>query len=449
MVYKSHTRTESRPISVMINTPFLTLLDPRAKIKGSRDPLGLQVLWTKLGRQVVSNLTTVTTSLRGFSVLLLGLYFAECAIAERRVSPNQLVSLFLKFEQIAAYSRVAARIAQSLDYTEDEIRGIQRVKKNLTKKRVHISADPTCQILANQKTYGLWGLYTVAARTSKLIESDSPRLTSETRNFVMMEYDNPKHLTAHDREQIINFLCNDQWFEPAGKDVKLARKLATLLGEVTPSERHFYKKHLAECMDSDLQAALWNGMQKVTSADEPFSMNDLTALLKHARTHGQAELARRLLQIQVAESVFAPAAYMFNFMLVRDGQTIDKIANEIRQAWGAKLRNIDPAAFAQVLETLHEEVETSARARLMQLAISLAEGDYQKALEVLVAQNQAVMKSRGGSAWVTLKGETISVGFKENAGVLPARANLPLLWMNSYFLNALKMIGYQVEGGLQ
>ncbi len=30
--------------------PFLTALDSRAKIKGSRDPLGIQPIWTRLRR---------------------------------------------------------------------------------------------------------------------------------------------------------------------------------------------------------------------------------------------------------------------------------------------------------------------------------------------------------------------------------------------------------------
>ena len=56
---------------------FLTAIDPRAAIKGSRDPLGLQPIWTSLGRKLVGNLTTVTTSTRGFTTLILGLYFAD------------------------------------------------------------------------------------------------------------------------------------------------------------------------------------------------------------------------------------------------------------------------------------------------------------------------------------------------------------------------------------
>lgn len=61
----------------MLSTPFLTDLDSRAAVKGSRDPLGIQSIWTRLGRHVVGNLTTVTNSVRDFTTTLLGYYFAE------------------------------------------------------------------------------------------------------------------------------------------------------------------------------------------------------------------------------------------------------------------------------------------------------------------------------------------------------------------------------------
>ena len=63
---------------------FLTLEDPRAKIQGSRDPLGAQPVWSGLGRHLVSNLTTVSNSVRGFTVLLLGRYFGELLIGDGR-----------------------------------------------------------------------------------------------------------------------------------------------------------------------------------------------------------------------------------------------------------------------------------------------------------------------------------------------------------------------------
>jgi hypothetical protein len=66
---------------------FLTEIDPRAAVKGSRDPLGLQPIWTRFGRQVVGNLTTVTTSLRNFTTWMLGLHFAEELIAPTNPLP--------------------------------------------------------------------------------------------------------------------------------------------------------------------------------------------------------------------------------------------------------------------------------------------------------------------------------------------------------------------------
>jgi len=61
----------------MLSVPVLSELDSRAAVKGSRDPLGIQRIWTRLGRHVVGNLTTVSDSVRDFTTLLLGYYLAE------------------------------------------------------------------------------------------------------------------------------------------------------------------------------------------------------------------------------------------------------------------------------------------------------------------------------------------------------------------------------------
>lgn len=51
---------------------FLSELDPTIALKSSRDPLGFQVIWSSFGRELAGNLTTVTTSVRGFTTFLLG-----------------------------------------------------------------------------------------------------------------------------------------------------------------------------------------------------------------------------------------------------------------------------------------------------------------------------------------------------------------------------------------
>jgi hypothetical protein len=52
----------------LLDVPFLTDLDSRAAVKGSGDPLGIQAIWTRFGRHVVGNLTTVSNSVRDFTI---------------------------------------------------------------------------------------------------------------------------------------------------------------------------------------------------------------------------------------------------------------------------------------------------------------------------------------------------------------------------------------------
>ena len=62
--------------------PFLTDLDERAQIKGSRDPLGLVPIWSRFGREVGESDNCDERGAR-FTTLILGLYFAQ-EVQERR-----------------------------------------------------------------------------------------------------------------------------------------------------------------------------------------------------------------------------------------------------------------------------------------------------------------------------------------------------------------------------
>ena len=86
--------------------PFLTDIDSRAAIKGSRDPLGAQAIWTLLGRHVVGGLTTNTTSVRDFVVLLLGHWFIEKL--DGAGSREEALPVFIRWEQLASYARFQA-----------------------------------------------------------------------------------------------------------------------------------------------------------------------------------------------------------------------------------------------------------------------------------------------------------------------------------------------------
>lgn len=160
--------------------PFLTDLDSRAAIKGSRDPLGVQSIWTRLGRHVVGNLTTVSTSVRDFTVTLLGYYFADRVAEETGISDD--LRVFLRWEQLAAY----ARGGENSDWS---FRGTERARKNWNDgTRIRLATDAASLIMSDQKTYGLWGLYTVPSRSSGLVEGNPTRLTAEALEFARDNY---------------------------------------------------------------------------------------------------------------------------------------------------------------------------------------------------------------------------------------------------------------------
>ena len=160
--------------------PFLTEIDPQAAIKGSRDPLGVQPIWTRLGRRVVGNLTTVSVSVRDFTTTILGYYFAE-RVANEEARDGDL-AVFLRWEQLAAYARGGIN-------NDWEFRGTERAKANFNEgEKLRLGTDSAALILSDQKTYGLWGLYSVASRSSSLLAGDPTRVTPVVRKFIEDQY---------------------------------------------------------------------------------------------------------------------------------------------------------------------------------------------------------------------------------------------------------------------
>ncbi len=222
----------------MTQSPFLTALDPRRVVEGSRDPLGMQPMWSALGRQLVGNLTTVATSVRGFTTLLLGLEFAGRLVDTRDGDETARVDSFLKFEQLAAYSRYIWQ-AETQDRVAG-LRGIRRVSARVyrTPDRLWISNDREGRILGEQKTYGLWGLYSASARDSGLREKVVARLTPAANEHVRDRLG--AGLATHrlrDGESIVALLDKDQHFEPKGKHKAIGRCLSELhTPRFTPDE---------------------------------------------------------------------------------------------------------------------------------------------------------------------------------------------------------------------
>jgi len=430
----------------VLTTPFLTDLDSRAAVKGSRDPLGIQQIWTRLGRHVVGNLTTVSNSVRDFTTLLLGYYFAASLADE--LGPGVELAVFLKWEQLAAYARATA----NRDFA---FRGTERVKKNLSEgSRVTLSADRAHQILSNQKMYGLWGLYTMPARASGLVDGDPPRLTPPALELVervclpLLQQGAGKE-ARRVREALRRPSCR---IDVEGAERSMIEAVGRVLKRrLLAREREFYRNHLlfggpqdpTEGRQQQLAELLGSTLDQGDFAWSSAMVGDLA---KSARRRGEGwhPLAHRLERIRTSETVLAPVSALFSYLLGLDGMSLDAVTERFRRAWPQGLRTVDPAAFAE----LRGEVAAGDAAtgdRWVGIANAVAAGNYPSLVELLVEQNKSVMALRGGAPWLEMREGKLHVRFRDERGVLPRQDEMHAYWRFPYFLDSLRTIAAAVK----
>lgn len=434
----------------MLKTPFLTDLDSRAAVKGSRDPLGLLALWTRLGRHVIGNLTMASSSLRDFTVTMLGYHFVE-QLSET-LGAGSAVETFLKWEQLSAYSR--AHINRDFGF-----RGTDRVRRQLAdSSRVTISADRAHQILGNQKIYGLWALYTGPSRSSRLLAGDPIRLTPPARQLVeelylpLLEQGG----AGKDAKRIVDMLTKpSSSVDLDGRDKLLATAIASCVkAKLHSTERAFYLRHLVDGGTGEptegRQPRLADLLNATLTWGKPeWSPVFVGELAKRARRQGADwhGLAYRLDRIRSAETVFAPSSLLFSYLLGKDGQKLVDVASDLRAQWGAGVSSVDLAGF----EDLREEIGTDSKdvgTRWIDISKAFKGGDYETLVQLLAQQNQDVMKDRGGLAWLEIANKKLVVRFRDEQGWLPSREELSTLWRFPYFLESLRQVS-GVCGGTQ
>jgi hypothetical protein len=423
-----------------IYTPFLTDLDSRAAIKGSRDPLGVQAIWTRMGRHVVGNLTTVSTSVRDFTVTMLGYYFAE-RVAEE-TGTNDDLSVFLRWEQQAAYARGGIN-------NDWAFRGTERTRKNWG-DRVRLGVDSGSLILSDQKTYGLWGLYSMPSRSSGLVEGTPTRLTAEARRFVEENY-----LPVLGRKVVDTLAKGSIELRPKDRDRELFSSVAKVLRrKFNATERSFYTRHLIEGGPIDStqggQRLLADMMKTTLNLEEwrltPSAVNHLAKLCRAEVNDTGQRVADFLDRIRTAEQVLAPCVSLFSYLLSSDNQRVDDVAANAQKQWGPAIRSVDTKAIEAIERELIDAsgVPESAR-RWLVIAHSLSQGDYATTIKQLIDQNREVMVLRGGAApWVEIRDGKLHVRFVAESGKLPTREALPSHWIHSYFLDSLRTVRKEI-----
>lgn len=437
---------------MVLSTPFLTQLDSRAAVKGSRDPLGLQPIWTRLGRHVVANLTTVSSSVRDFTVLLLGYYFAERVAAEGGGAGD--LATFLKWEQLAGYARASVN-------RERGFRGTERIARRLADgDRVRLSIDAGAQILGNQKIYGLWGLYTVPGKASGLLEGDPTRLTPIARDVVersllpLIECAGARTVRGlAERLRGAEYVLD---LRAKSRDSAVLEGVARVLRELPEAERQLFRAHLLHGGPGDRDPSRGTqGRQQIfadlltetIATDWALTPASVRALAVRAARRTEPEgrqLAHRLERIRSAELLLAPAAALFEYVLGCDGQSLAAIADGVQREWGRALSlTIDVAAVEALepdLRVWGNDVDSGRR--WCRVAASLHDARYEDSVRLLLVQNAAVMKARAAAApWADVREGKLHVRFRdEQVARLPEADELPHYWRHAYFIESLRSV---------
>jgi hypothetical protein len=392
---------------------------------------------------MIYNLTTVSNVLRDFTVCLTGMYLTEHFGASTNGAANA-VEMFLKWEQLCAYTRMKRGIAPM------GFRGVERVKKELAKgtKRVAISAHPSHQILSNQKVYGIWGLYRSPLTACGLIVNvnGTERLGPEAVALVEASCNRMLFTSAGAEKSLRTILLA----ESTGYDPEhgpLADSIADLLStKIRSHERHVHRQFILEGgvnshrETGGRQALLLSLMEKYEKQGgefKHFGPKSISAFRSWvAKTPDGADLLEPLGDIVALERVLGPTGLLFAHMQTRNGVLVEKVAEDLAREWKT-LKRVDVDAFTGAMSRLSGEANVNAD-MWTTAAHALHDADYATLVRELAAINAKVMQQRVSiGPWVTIEGKKVSVKQRAEVGDLTKVDTLEDVPRYRYFLPTL------------
>lgn len=399
---------------------IISLLDDRARPKGSRDPLGMEAVWSFMGRKVVGNLTTVTGNLDNFIVALLCCYYAN----SQSTALEEIHEHFMRAEQLAAYLKLAAA-------AESGFLGITRATKNFQQAQVELGMRPEAQLLSDQLSYGLWGLYSSAIAGAGLIAGIERKPTTTGNALIGL---------------IIKELGEGRWndFQRLATSNNVTNLALTNLAQPfhamlrSPTLRQVVVSELlAKQKDCGLQSELYavanNYLSDKDRAIEARSFCDwLTGWEKIT-----PELKTAIERIRDIEAVLVLANTLISWL---QGQKIARVA-DLQSVLAPRLKDVT------CKESWMQETSLPHRDFLVKLVSAINADNAEDAIAVVLKQNKDVMLQRGGAAWVEIDSQRkVIVRVPNDKAHLPEDlSSFSQAWQNNYFLGSFLSIIKQGE----
>jgi hypothetical protein len=372
---------------------FITEPDINFRIKGSRDPLGFQPIWQKLGRKVIKDLSTVSINIRDFQLMSFAWYFWG-----DRPDKN-FMAFFYKFEQACAYTR-------ELYFEKSGYNGKEFVSKRRNDLNFRLSTNNADTILSNQKTYGVFGKYNRPFTEMRIKYQDD--FISVMESAIQTKTDSKKLLALVDMlitEDVV--IITKEELQP----------IADLLGQLSDGEKQFYERLILETSTHKCQNELYHLFKKNPELRKnsfqlyPF----IESVLKH---NISLELKVCLVEIKNTESVLYAYANLFRHLQSRPVWQLAEINEE-------EIFNYFPKKQDYVFEK-------SAVLILNEELASLVE-DKSKIALAAVQRNETVSKRRNNSAWIKQeKGKLVR--YYADGGREISKLDVNNVYENNYFI---------------
>lgn len=394
---------------------IISLFDDRARPKGSRDPLGIEAVWTFMGRTVVGNLTTVTSNLENFIIALLCCYYAN----SNWTKLDQVQEQFMRAEQLAAYLKLIN--AGHLELTG--FLGITRASKNVEEDKMFLGIVPEAQILSDQLSYGLWGLYSSAMVGAGLISGMERKPTDRGKELILA---------------IINHLGNDQWAEFQ----RLSPRSRVSSSEIN----HLSERFGSMLVSTEIRQIMVNAL--ISKQNNCDLQSELYACAnKYLENTGDIEgstaqiFCNWLLGCNDVDSGLKEAIERIN-----DIEPLLVIANTV-MSWLQSQKNQNVSELERILVSRLSDIQCKASWQqtsiphyhfLENLFSAINKANAAEIITILVKQNKDIMLQRGGAAWLEIDGQQrLKVRVLDDKDSLPKDLNShSQKWQNNYFIGS-------------
>ena len=383
---------------------FITEPDINFRIKGSRDPLGFQPIWQKLGRKVIKDLSTVSGNIRDFQVMSFAWYFWE----DR--PDKYFMAFFYKFEQACAYTR-------ELYFANSSYNGKNFVSKRSIDSRFRLSNSNADTILSNQKTYGIFGKYNRPFTEMRIKYQDDFKSVMESA--IKEKTDSIKLLGLVDRliSEDIVFITKDE-----------LKPIADLLEQLSDLEQQFYERLILETPTHKCQNELYHLFKNNPELREgsfqlyPFIDSVLNLDISDA-------LKGCLVDIKNTESILYSYANLFRNLQSRPVWQLGEINQE-------EIFNYFPKRQDYLFEN-------SAVSILNEQLDSLKE-DKSKIAIAAVARNEKVCKRRNNSAWIKQEKGKLIRYYSDGAREI-SKLDVNNTFENNYFIPTYISLFNQID----